>query len=96
MIQGQLAKNLNHNLKKLQKQDIRGTLFQITLISHDYTIVSKTTREVFVPALQHEGQIYNQLQSLQGKMIPVYLENIDLETPWHDLHVRLIHILLMS
>jgi len=98
LVQRQLAMDLDHNVKELKKQGIRGTLFQITLASHGYTFVGKATREVYVPAVQHEGHIYNRLQSLQGKMIPVHLRNIDLdvERPWCDLHVRLIHMLLMS
>ena len=98
LVQRQLAMDLDHNIKELKKQGIRGTLFQITLASHGYTFVGKATREVFVPAIQHEGHIYNLLHSLQGKMIPVYLGNIDLnvERPWCDLHVQLIHMLLMS
>lgn len=47
-----------------------------------YTCVGKATREVSVPALQHEGQIYGRLQSLEGRLIPVYLGNIDLQRPW--------------
>lgn len=96
LVQRQLAADLDRNIKELKQQGIRGALFQITLASHGYTFVGKATREVFVPALQHEGQIYEQLKSIQGKMIPVYLGNIDLDRPWRDLHVRLIHMLLMS
>ncbi len=29
-------------------------------------------------------------------MVPVYLGNINLDQPWRDLHIRLIHMLLMS
>ena len=96
LIQRQLAVDRDHNLRELKQQGFRGTLFQITLASHGYTCVGKATREVYVPALQHEGKIYDRLQSIQGKRIPVYLGNIDLKRPWHDLHVRLIHMLLMS
>lgn len=96
LVQRQLATDLDRNLKDLKKQGIRGALFQITLASHGYTFVAKATCKVFVPALQHEGRIYDRLQSIQGKMIPVYLGNIDLERPWRDLHVRLTHMLLMS
>ncbi len=96
LVQRQLAADLDRNIKELKQQGIRGALFQITLASHGYTFVGKATREVFLPALRHEGQIYEQLKSIQGKMIPVYLGNIDLDRPWRDLHVRLIHMLLMS
>jgi len=96
LVQQQLAADLDRIVKEIKQQGIRGALFQITLTSHGYTFVGKATREVFVPALLHEGQIYKQLKSVQGKIIPVYLGNIDLARPWRDLHVRLIHMLLMS
>ena len=96
LVQRQLAMDLDCNIQELKQQGLRGALFRITLASHGYTFVGKATREVYVPALQHEGRIYDRLESIQGKRIPVYLGNIDLKRPWHDLHVRLIHMLLMS
>ena len=96
MVQRQLAMTLDRNCKDLKVQGSRGALFQITLASHGYTFVGKGTRDVFVPDLMHEGRIYDRLQSIQGKLIPVYLGNIDLERPWFDLGVRIIHMLLMS
>ena len=96
LVRRQLAADLDRNVKELKQQGIRGALFHITLASHGYTFVGKATREVFVSALRHEGQIYERLKSVQGKMVPVYLGNIDLHRPWRDLHVRLIHMLLMS
>jgi len=96
MVQRQLAMTLDRNCKDLKTQGSRGALFQITLASHGYTFVGKGTRDVFVPDLIHEGRIYDRLKSIQGKLIPVYLGNIDLDRPWLDLGVRIIHILLMS
>ena len=90
------SSDLDYNCKDLKKQGYRGSLFKITLVSHGYTFVGKATRDVYVPNLQHEGRIYDRLKSIQGKIIPVYLGNIDLDPPWRDLHVRLIHMLLMS
>ena len=96
LVQRQLATDLDQDVKELKQQGLRGALFRITLASHGYTFVGKATRDVYVRALQHEGTIYNRLESIQGKRIPVYLGNIDLERPWRDLGVRLIHMLLMS
>ena len=96
LVRLQLATSLDENVEELGKQGSRGALFRIVLESHGYVFVAKATREVFVPALQHEGRIYERLQSMQGKTIPVYLGNIDLDQPWRDLHVRLNHMLLMS
>ncbi|MCJ1472398.1 hypothetical protein MMC13_001046 [Lambiella insularis] len=44
----------------------------------------------------HEGRMYDRLKSIQGKLIPVYLGNIDLDRPRLDFRVRIIHMLLMS
>ena len=96
LVQRQLATDLDDNVTDLHKQGIRGALFQISLVSHGYVVVAKATCEVYIPYLQHEGRIYDQLEILQGKTIPVYLGNINLERPWFDLHVRLTHMLLMS
>ena len=87
---------MDHNVKELKQQGFRGALFQITLASHGYTFVGKATREVYILALQYEGKIYDRLKSLQGTRVPVYLGNIDLKRLWHNLHVRLIHMLLIS
>ena len=96
LVRRQLAMSLDNHCRELGKQGIRGATFQITLSSHGYTFVGKATRDVFVPFLQHESRVYDQLHSLQGKMVPVSLGSIDLEKPWRDLHVELIHMLLMS
>ncbi len=40
--------------------------------------------------------MYDRLRCIQGKLIPVYLGNIDLDRPWLDLGVRIIYMLLMS
>ena len=96
MVQRQLAMTLDRNCKDLKIQGSRGALFQITLASHGYTFVAKGTRDVFVPDLMHEGRMYDRLKSIQGKLIPVYLGNIDLDWPWLDFRVQIIHMLLMS
>jgi len=96
MVQRQLALTLDRNCKDLKTQGSRGALFQISLASHGYTFVGKGTRDVFVPDLMQEGRMYDRLKSIQGKLIPVYLGNIDLDRPWLDLGVRIIHMLLMS
>lgn len=88
MVQRQLAMTLDRNCKDLKTQGSRGALFQITLASHGYTFVGKGTRDVFVPDLMHEGRMYDRLKSIQGKLIPVYLGNIDLDRPWLDLGVE--------
>ena len=57
----------------------------------------KRTVEAFVVDLRHEGSIYEWLQSLQGSVIPVYLDNIDLaRTYFLDVGVKITHMMLMS
>ena len=87
---------LDRNCKDFKIQGSKGALFQITLASHGYTFVGKGTRDVFFPDLIHEGRMYDRLKSVQGKLIPVYLDKIDLDQPWFDFDVRIIHMLLMS
>lgn len=96
MVQRQLAMTLDRNCKDLKIQGSRGALFQITLASHGYTFVAKGTRDVLIPDLMHEGRMYDRLKRIQGKLIPVYLGNIDPDRPWLDFRVRIIHMLLMS
>lgn len=96
MVRVQLGTSLDRNCKELRLQGARGALFKVTLASHGYTFVGKATPDVFVPDLKHEGRMYGLLRSVQGKKIPVYLGNIDLIKPWRDLHVKLVHMLLMS
>ena len=96
LVQSQLARSLDDNVKELHKQGIRGALFEIDLVAYGYMLVAKATIDVYIPYLMHEGRIYDRLESLQGTLIPVYLGNIDLVTPWYDLGVRLTHMLLMS
>lgn len=97
LVQRQLARSLDFNCTHLQIRGSRCMMFKITLASHGYTFVAKGTRDVFIPDLQHEGQVYDRLQSIQGRSIPVCLGSIDLTTPWYDLGgVRVIHMLLLA
>jgi hypothetical protein len=97
MIQQQLGKDLDHDCEPLGKQGTGGALFRITLAEWGYTLVGKGTVEAFVPDLQHEGQIYQRLDAIQGECIPVYLGNIDLLKVYYlDIGVRIQHMLMMS
>ena len=49
-----------------------------------------------MPDFQHEGRIFDPLQTFLGTMIPFYLGNIVLARASRDLHVQLTHMLLMS
>jgi len=93
----QLAHDLDNNCEPLGLQGARGALFQITLDSHGYVFVGKGTVQAFKPDLLWEGEMYGQLEKIQGTAVPVYLGNIDLDE-WYnlDLGVRILHMLLMS
>ncbi|KAI4174364.1 MAG: hypothetical protein LQ346_008242 [Caloplaca aetnensis] len=96
LVRDQLGTTLNTNITDLKVHGARGMLFRLVLASHGYTFVSKGTIGVFVPDLKHEGAMYGRLRSFQGKDIPVYLGNIDLEYPWYDYGIRIVHMLLLS
>ncbi len=97
LIRKQLSDDLDENCEPLGLQGSRGALFKITLASHGYVFVGKGTVNVFVPDLVHEGKVYQQLAKLQGKAVPVYLGNIDLDKWYYlDVGVRILHMLLMS
>ncbi|KAL8724501.1 MAG: hypothetical protein Q9166_007914 [cf. Caloplaca sp. 2 TL-2023] len=96
LLREQLARTMNQDCENLKLNGARGMLFKLCLASHGYTFVGKATIEYWIPELTHEGRVYQRLRKLQGHLIPVYLGNIDLETPWYGPGVHLVHMLLMS
>ena len=78
MLQEQLAENLDDAFQPLWSQrdwlrGAKGFLFKITLLSHGYVMVAKTSTGKYIPDLKHEHRMYQHLESLQGKYIPVCL-----------------------
>lgn len=96
LLRQQLARTRDEDCTDLKLGGARGMLFKLTLQSHGYTFVGKGTIDVFIPDLRHEGKIYGNLRSLQGKSTPVYLGNIDLQVPWYDIGIHIVHMLLLS
>ncbi|KAL8644542.1 MAG: hypothetical protein Q9210_007203 [Variospora velana] len=96
LIRKQLGMTMNSNITDLKEHGARGMLFRLVLASYGYTFVGKGTIDVFVVDIKHEGAMYGRLRNLQGRDIPVYLGNIDLERPWYDYGIRIVHMLLMS
>ncbi|KAL8756164.1 MAG: hypothetical protein Q9184_004585 [Pyrenodesmia sp. 2 TL-2023] len=97
LVRAQLARNLDVDCKPMGIQGARGLLFRITLSSHGYCFVAKGTVYGYIEDLLYEGQVYQHLEQLQGKAIPVYLGNIDLARKYHvraDILIR--HMLLLS
>ncbi|PGH03013.1 hypothetical protein GX51_04331 [Blastomyces parvus] len=93
---GRYGREHRITVEKLRRLGARGNLFRITLASRGYTFVGKGTIAVYVPDLQHESCIYQQLEKRQGHRAPVYLGNIGLVEPWVDIGVEIVHMLLMS
>ncbi|KAG8664070.1 uncharacterized protein FPOAC1_014137 [Fusarium poae] len=58
----------------------RGVLFQVTLLAHGYTFVSKGTVRAFIKDLQHEAAVYERLKPVQGVHVPVFLGAVDLRS----------------
>jgi len=55
----------------------------VLLSTHGYTLVAKGMQSFDRLCLQYENKIYDGLQAIQGKHIPVCLGSIDLVLPWH-------------
>ncbi|KAL8691270.1 MAG: hypothetical protein Q9218_003472 [Villophora microphyllina] len=99
-----LCQKLRQQLERTRDEDCdyagisgsRGMLFKLSLASHGYTFVAKATIEHWIPELLHEGHAYEQLHDLQGKLIPVYLGNIDLVKPYRCWFSVLTHMLLLA
>lgn len=97
MIKEQLAKDLSIDVHPWYVVGARGVMFKITLTSHGYTVAAKATTWLWITDLKHEGQIYQHLQHLQGKYIPVCLGDIDLKNPYpYTASCQLVHLLFLS
>ncbi|KAL8855376.1 MAG: hypothetical protein Q9178_007973 [Gyalolechia marmorata] len=96
LLRQQLAHTRDEDCENLEVNGARGLLFKLCLATHGYTLVGKGTVARFIPHIQHEGKMYNRLRKLQGWLIPVCFGNIDLEIPWYDLGIHIVHMLLLS
>jgi hypothetical protein len=97
LVQAKLKNNWDNDCKPLGLQGARGALFKLALPSHGYTFVGKGTVKHYIPALLHDGRVYDRLKDVQGTAVPVYLGNIDLLPGYHlDLDVDIKHFLLLS
>ena len=97
LIREQLGRSTTRGCRYLDKIGARGALFRLVLKRYGYTFVGKGTVSVFIPDLLHEGQVYQQLERLQGLVVPVYLGNINLiQCYFLDPEVYIVHMMLMS
>ncbi|EXL90242.1 hypothetical protein FOIG_16483 [Fusarium odoratissimum NRRL 54006] len=58
----------------------RGMLFQVTLLAHGYTFISKGIVQAFIRDLEHEAAVYEHLKLIQGVHVPVFLGAINLRS----------------
>ncbi|KAJ4176114.1 hypothetical protein NW767_015555 [Fusarium falciforme] len=96
----QLERSLDDGITPLGHGGARGVLFQVTLLAYGYTFVSKGTVQAFVKDLEHEAAVYQRLQPIQGRHVPVFLGAIDLQsmnrTYYYDHRVYVIHMTFLS
>ncbi|CCE32309.1 uncharacterized protein CPUR_06169 [Claviceps purpurea 20.1] len=78
----------------------KGWCFKITLFAYGYTFVGKDAVPANVKSLQHESNIYKQLEPIQGSHVPVFLGAIDLRKMnkhyWVDFRVHVVHFMFLS
>ncbi|KAG6111094.1 hypothetical protein E4U13_005081 [Claviceps humidiphila] len=78
----------------------RGMFFKVTLLAYGYTFVSKGAISAHAKYLQHEAEIYKQLEPTQGVHVPVFLGVVDLRTMkknfWVGFGVQVVHLMFLS
>uniref|UniRef100_A0A0D2YCW3 non-specific serine/threonine protein kinase n=1 Tax=Fusarium oxysporum (strain Fo5176) TaxID=660025 RepID=A0A0D2YCW3_FUSOF len=96
----QLKQSLDDGIRPLGEGGARGVLFQVTLLAHGYTFVSKGTVRAFIRDLEHEAAVYERLKPIQGVHVPVFLGAIDLrsmnKTYYYDHRVYVVHMTFLS
>ncbi|KNB19929.1 hypothetical protein FOXG_17087 [Fusarium oxysporum f. sp. lycopersici 4287] len=96
----QLKQSLDDGIRPLGEGGARGVLFQVTLLVHGYTFVSKGTVRAFIKDLEHEAAVYERLKPIQGVHVPVFLGAIDLgsmnKTYYYDHRVYVVHMTFLS
>ncbi|PFH61827.1 hypothetical protein XA68_16161 [Ophiocordyceps unilateralis] len=96
----QLKRTLDKGISPLNLRGARGVLFKVTLLEYGYTMVSKGTVEKGIKHLHHEAEVYQRLQPIQGKHVPVYLGAIDLRTMdrkyYYGLALDLVYMLFLA
>ncbi|CAJ2504427.1 Uu.00g118210.m01.CDS01 [Anthostomella pinea] len=100
LLKEQLERTLDDGIVCLGKQGARGVLFQVTLLEHGYTFVSKGTISEYVQDLEHEISVYRRLSPAQGVDVPVCLGAIDLRDIsriyYYDFRVRVVYMMFLA
>ncbi|KAK2134255.1 hypothetical protein NOF04DRAFT_1367413 [Fusarium oxysporum II5] len=76
----QLKQSLDDEIRPLGEGGARGMLFQVTLLAHGYTFISKGIVQAFIRDLEHEAAVYEHLKLIQGVHVPVFLGAINLRS----------------
>ncbi|KAG6039197.1 hypothetical protein E4U19_007112 [Claviceps sp. Clav32 group G5] len=96
----QLKRSLYDGIKYQGVFGARGILFKVTLLAYGYTFVSKGAVSANIRHLQHEAEVYKQLEPIQGVYVPVFLGAIDLRKMnkfyWIYPGVRVVHFMFLS
>ncbi|KAJ9417921.1 hypothetical protein QL093DRAFT_2565880 [Fusarium oxysporum] len=96
----QLKQSLDDGIRPLGEGGARGVVFQVTLLAHGYTFVSKGTVRAFIKDLEHEAAVYERLKPIQGVHVPVFLGAIDLgsmnKTYYYDHRAYVVHMTFLS
>ncbi|TWU70742.1 hypothetical protein ED733_001975 [Metarhizium rileyi] len=99
-LQKQLKETLDNGITPMRLGGARGVLFQVTLLSHGYTFISKGTVRAFIKDLKHETAVYRRLRPIQGVYVPVFLGVIDLRTMdkiyYYDHRVYVVYMIFLS
>ncbi|OAA33960.1 Protein kinase-like domain protein [Metarhizium rileyi] len=99
-LQKQLKETLDNGITPIRLGGARGVLFQVTLLSHGYTFISKGTVRAFIKDLKHETAVYRRLRPIQGVYVPVFLGVIDLRTMdkiyYYDHRVYVVYMIFLS
>ena len=74
----------------------RGALLKVCLTSHGYTLVAKGVESRNIRQLEHEKRVYDRLQTLQGRYVPICCGISVLDTPYFYDGIELKRVLLMS
>ncbi|KAF2416655.1 hypothetical protein EJ08DRAFT_98933 [Tothia fuscella] len=97
LIRDQLDGDLDANFEPIGIPGSRGVPFKVRLASHGYTLFAKCTPEWFILCLQHEANVYDRLEPIQGGCVPVHLGNINLKQPYrYEGFVMLVHVMFLS
>ncbi|ENH66347.1 Reticulocyte-binding protein 2 like protein a [Fusarium oxysporum f. sp. cubense race 1] len=100
LLWNQLKQSLDDGIRPLGEGGARGVLFQVTLLAHGYTFVSKGTVRAFIQDLEHEAAVYERLKPIQGVHVPVFLGAVDLrsmnKTYYYDHRVYVVHMSFLS